>query len=202
MRRTKEEALETRRAILKVALESFSKRGYTLTTFNDIARRIHLTKGAIFWHFKSKEDLLAALLLHMRDLFDPLKPLEHATTLAEVRNAFLEWANILEAHPFHRKFMTFILSQVEWSEALKTKLRKKLEHILAPDPFALLICCLQRLKDSGEIVSSLSATQLASLISSCFFGTFRSAYLNKCSIDPRSTLTAGLGFIIEGIRRK
>ena len=202
MRRTKEEALETRRAILKVALESFSKRGYTLTTFNDIAKRIHLTKGAIFWHFKSKEELLAALLVHMREIFDPLKPLEHASTLGEVRDAFMEWANVLKEHAFHRKFMTFILSQVEWSEALKTKLRKKLESILAPDPFALLISCLQRLKDSGEIVSPLSAAQLATLMSSCFFGTFRSAYLNKCSIDPQSTLAAGLDFIIEGIRRK
>ena len=62
MRRTKEEALETRKAILKVALDCFSKRGYALTTFNDIARRIHLTKGAVFWHFKSKEELLAELI--------------------------------------------------------------------------------------------------------------------------------------------
>ena len=50
-KKTKEEAEKTRRRILASALVLFSRRGYDRTTFNDIAARLKLTKGAIYWHF-------------------------------------------------------------------------------------------------------------------------------------------------------
>lgn len=206
MRRTKEEALETRNTILRVALESFSKRGYALTTFNDIAQKIHLTKGAIFWHFKTKEDLLAALLAWLQESFDPFKPLEGATTLEEVRAAFLAWDEVLATNRLHRQFLIFVMSRVEWSEALKTKLRKKLDALMVADPYDRLVACMERLKNLGEIASPLSGMQIAALLSSCFFGLHREAWLHKpCGrteqLDLRPTLEAGLDFILNGIRR-
>ena len=45
-RRTKEEAEKTRKRIMASALSLFAKRGYDRTTFNDIAARLGLTKGA------------------------------------------------------------------------------------------------------------------------------------------------------------
>lgn len=194
--------METQRAILRVALESFSKRGYALTTFSDIAKRIHLTKGAIFWHFKTKEDLLAALLVWLQESFDPFKPLETATTLEAVREAFLAWADVLATNRQHRQFLTFVMSRVEWSEALKARLRKKLEVLMASDPYERLESCIERLKAAGEIDSPLTAEQLAAMFSSCFFGLHREAWLHKKDLALRPTLEAGLSFIIEGIRRK
>ena len=64
-RRTKEEAAKTRARILASALSLFAKKGYTHTTFTDIAARLELTKGAVYWHFESKEALLVALLDEM-----------------------------------------------------------------------------------------------------------------------------------------
>lgn len=206
VRRTKEEALETRNAILRVALESFSKRGYALTTFNDIAKKINLTKGAIFWHFKTKEDLLAALLAWLQESFDPFKPLEGATTLEEVRAAFLAWAEVLATNRLHRQFLIFVMSRVEWSEALKAKLRQKLDALMVADPYDRLVGCMERLKDLGEIASPLSGVQIAALLSSCFFGLHREAWLHKShanlgQLNLRPTLEAGLDFILNGIRR-
>lgn len=54
VRKTKEEAENTRREILKAALEVFYQKGYSRTTFDEIAARINLTKGAVYWHFKNK----------------------------------------------------------------------------------------------------------------------------------------------------
>ena len=68
-RRTKEEAEKTRARILASALSLFAKRGYERTTFNDIAARLKLTKGAVYWHFESKEALLMALLDEMLGKF-------------------------------------------------------------------------------------------------------------------------------------
>lgn len=61
-RKSKEDAALTRRRILASALALFVKKGYEHTTFNDIAARLKMTKGAVYWHFESKEDLLVELV--------------------------------------------------------------------------------------------------------------------------------------------
>ena len=43
MRRTKEDAEKTRKAILASAMDIFCEKGYSKTTFDEIAKRINLT---------------------------------------------------------------------------------------------------------------------------------------------------------------
>lgn len=62
MRRTKEEAEQTRQAVLQAALTNFSTRGYSATTLDHIAQTAGVTRGAIYWHFKNKKDLFAQLM--------------------------------------------------------------------------------------------------------------------------------------------
>ena len=62
MKKTKEEALETRKAILQSALDTFCEKGYSKTTFDELAKRIGFTKGAVYWHFRNKPDLVTALI--------------------------------------------------------------------------------------------------------------------------------------------
>ena len=62
MRRTKEEAAVTRATLLKAALAVFSSKGYDATTLDDIASAAKVTRGAIYWHFKSKADLYNTLI--------------------------------------------------------------------------------------------------------------------------------------------
>ena len=61
-RRTKEEAEETKKAICLAALDIFCEKGYSRTTFDEIAKRINLTKGAIYWHFRNKADILTEII--------------------------------------------------------------------------------------------------------------------------------------------
>lgn len=56
-RKTKQQAQETRRQLLDVALRLFSKRGVSATSLSDIAKAAGVTRGAIYWHFKNKADL-------------------------------------------------------------------------------------------------------------------------------------------------
>jgi TetR/AcrR family acrAB operon transcriptional repressor len=62
MRRTKEEALITRENVLTAALRVFSQNGYSATRLEDIARAAEVTRGAIYHHFGSKEELYKALV--------------------------------------------------------------------------------------------------------------------------------------------
>jgi AcrR family transcriptional regulator len=52
---------DTRSRILDAALSLFSEHGFEGTTLQQIADRLGFTKAALYYHFPSKDDLLAAL---------------------------------------------------------------------------------------------------------------------------------------------
>lgn len=58
---------QRRQAILEAAIEVFARQGFGAATTDDIARAAGLSKGGLYWHFKSKDDILAAILQAMFD---------------------------------------------------------------------------------------------------------------------------------------
>ena len=61
MRRTKEEAEQTRKRIMQAAVRTFHRRGIARTTLEQVARAARVTRGAIYWHFSGKQALLRAI---------------------------------------------------------------------------------------------------------------------------------------------
>ncbi|WP_369201038.1 ScbR family autoregulator-binding transcription factor [Streptomyces sp. PU-14G] len=57
-----ERSVRTRRAVLEAAAEVFAERGYAAATVADILTRAGVTKGALYFHFDSKEDLAEGVL--------------------------------------------------------------------------------------------------------------------------------------------
>jgi AcrR family transcriptional regulator len=53
---------DTRQRIQSVALELFAGQGYDKTSLREIAERLDVTKAALYYHFKSKEDIVASLV--------------------------------------------------------------------------------------------------------------------------------------------
>jgi AcrR family transcriptional regulator len=51
-----------RQAILAAAIGVFAQHGFDAATTDEIARAAELSKGGLYWHFKSKDAILAALL--------------------------------------------------------------------------------------------------------------------------------------------
>jgi AcrR family transcriptional regulator len=49
---------DTRAQVQKVALELFAEQGYEKTSLREIAERLGVTKAALYYHFKSKEDIV------------------------------------------------------------------------------------------------------------------------------------------------
>lgn len=76
VRRTKEEAQETRSQILEAAEKAFYERGVARTTLADIATLAGVTRGAIYWHFSNKADLVQAML---DSLNEPLEEMARAS---------------------------------------------------------------------------------------------------------------------------
>ena len=49
---------DTRARVQQVALELFAEQGYEKTSLREIAERLGVTKAALYYHFKSKEDIV------------------------------------------------------------------------------------------------------------------------------------------------
>lgn len=61
VRRTKAEAEQTRQQLLEVALSAFSQRGLANVSLKEIAAEAGVTHGALYWHFKNRDELLRQL---------------------------------------------------------------------------------------------------------------------------------------------
>jgi len=53
---------ERRQALLTAALDEFFEKGFAATRMSDIAKRAHLSKGAVYLYFDSKEAMFRALV--------------------------------------------------------------------------------------------------------------------------------------------
>ncbi|WP_062385720.1 TetR/AcrR family transcriptional regulator [Demequina iriomotensis] len=53
---------DTRERIQEVALERFTENGYDQTSLREIAEDLGVTKAALYYHFKSKDEILESLL--------------------------------------------------------------------------------------------------------------------------------------------
>ena len=73
-RKTKEDTEKTYNALLEAAAELFQRQGYSATTMHEIAKAAGMTRGAFYWHFSSKSDVVKAIWEHhaLPD-FQPIK---------------------------------------------------------------------------------------------------------------------------------
>ncbi|GHD96386.1 TetR/AcrR family transcriptional regulator [Streptomyces naganishii] len=62
----------TRQRIQDVALELFAEQGYEKTSLREIAERLDVTKAALYYHFKTKEEIIVSLF---EDLTQPIEEL-------------------------------------------------------------------------------------------------------------------------------
>ncbi|GGT37721.1 TetR/AcrR family transcriptional regulator [Streptomyces purpureus] len=74
----------TRQRIQDVALELFAEQGYEKTSLREIAERLEVTKAALYYHFKTKEDILVGLF------HDLTRPMDELIAWAEEQPRTLE----------------------------------------------------------------------------------------------------------------
>ncbi|MGE7915041.1 TetR/AcrR family transcriptional regulator [Lysinibacillus xylanilyticus] len=58
----RKEAKERRNEILDAADELFGQKGFDGTSTNDILKKVGIARGTLYYHFKSKEDIMDALI--------------------------------------------------------------------------------------------------------------------------------------------
>lgn len=169
-RRTKAEAAQTRELILEAALKIFSEKGYSKATFVDVAREIGLSKGAVYWHFKTKPDLLAALIAYGDEKFCNSESYGMAPSVAELRRAICEMATNYTLDEAAWNFEFFCSFQIEWSTELMAEVHEKLAE-LRGDPMKNFEKQLVHLQKIGALNPDEDARMLALCFGSAWVGS-------------------------------
>jgi TetR/AcrR family acrAB operon transcriptional repressor len=153
VRRTKEEALATRHALLDAAEHLFQQRGVSRTTLNDIAQAAGLTRGAIYWHFKDKADLFNAMMervtLPMEESLQRLD--ESDDPLVKIRSSMTDALLKVIEDPQARRVFDIAMNKVEYVDEMEAV---KERHLSARDE------CVAHLQDGLRVAARQRGVKL------------------------------------------
>jgi AcrR family transcriptional regulator len=157
-------ALVTRDAILRGAAEVFGERGYGLASISDIAAAAGLTKGALYFHFASKDELAFAVIAeqHSRTIT------ASAAILAEGRSA-LETLILLSRSLAHQLLEDPV---VQAGIRLTTDVASMDHPAVEPyeDWFRTIEELTRRAIAEGDVAASVDAAVFAHFTSPAFTG--------------------------------
>lgn len=128
-RRAKVDAEKTRAKIIASALSLFVKKGYEHTTFNDIAAKLKMTKGAVYWHFKSKAELLEALLGEAMERFSAAlteRMRGREMTYPAIADMLVESAGRIVSDKRRSEFFMLMQTGLKWTDVKLAEVAKKL----------------------------------------------------------------------------
>lgn len=173
-RRTKAEAEQTRVRILEAALKVFSEKGYSKATIVEIAKEIGLTKGAVYWHFKTKADLLAAMVAFGDELMSSSVEGEPPESLVELRESIHQQALAYTTDDQAWNFEFFCNLQIEWSTELLSDIDAKLAGI-RKDPIIQFERKLVHLQAIGVLRADMNAHLIALCAAAAWNGSMQMA---------------------------
>ena len=158
---------ETQKKLLDAAEEVFVRDGYEAAQLDEIAARAHRSKGAVYTHFKSKEDLFLTLFEHRtRSIIDRFR-----TKLPECKNrkqsmeAFREfYVGLVSDRTWPILTLEFKLFAIRHPES-KERLRKAFEMAKPPQDDATWAQMFARLTLEQKRENELSLAALGPIVS-------------------------------------
>ncbi|MCI0752927.1 TetR family transcriptional regulator [Teichococcus vastitatis] len=130
-RRTKQEADETREALLDAAEQVFLERGVARASLDEVARAAGCTRGAVHWHFGDKLGLFLALderlVLVQDEMMRRLCLCQQMPPLEGMAKAITAAMADLENNPSQRRLLTIMLHRCEYVAEMEPALARRRE---------------------------------------------------------------------------
>lgn len=172
VRRTKEEAQVTRSTIMATALDLFCQQGLATTSLTDIARAAGVTRGAIYWHFKDKEELFFSL---WDEMCAPLSHLmlacidvDEPDPLGKFQSFLIEVLRTVAACPAHQqmfRIMFKLLASDGELGPIRDRVRQEIEGHAQNTRSSL-----QNAVNHGQLPATLPIERAAVLLHCCMDG--------------------------------
>lgn len=201
VRRTKEEALQTRNRILDAAEQVFYDKGVSRTSLADIAAHAGVTRGAIYWHFENKGDLFTAMFDRVLLPLDELKarPADGADDDPLARLAtVLKWClQAASTDPRRRRVFDILFLKCEFVEEMgpvkerhQTSMREGVGKI--EDDLILAV-------EKGQLPADLDTRRSALYLHAFVGGFLRDTLLLPASDDFASHIDAFIDACIDAL---
>ncbi|MBP0592478.1 TetR family transcriptional regulator [Paraburkholderia sp. LEh10] len=175
VRRTKEEAQETRTRILDAAEQVFSEKGVSRTSLADIAQMAGVTRGAIYWHFANKGELFTEMfdraLLPLDELkaasvdpneADPLGRLIDICTVC-LRNTAID--------PHRRRVFDILFHKCEFVEEMGPVMARYQNNMR--EGLANIQACMRNAISKGQLPADMNVPVAASMVHAFVSGSLR-----------------------------
>ncbi|MFB6614042.1 ScbR family autoregulator-binding transcription factor [Streptomyces sp. NPDC056367] len=161
-------AIRTRQTILSAAAKVFEEHGYQAATISQILSEAGVTKGALYFHFQSKEDLALGVLAGQQD--ERLAPPPRASKVQEIVDAVMLHAHRLQTNPMVRASVRLSLDQqaqgldrsgpfLQWSQAGLHLLQKAQEqgellpHVVPSETADVIVGSFAGVQSMSQVVS-------------------------------------------------
>ncbi|KPD20933.1 TetR family transcriptional regulator [Idiomarina abyssalis] len=159
VRRTKEDAMETRAKLLDAAEALFSENGVTHTSMMQVAEKAGVTRGAIYHHFENKMDLIESLMgrvkLPIDEMREQIAEGSEFDPLEEIKGRSKEFISRVQEDPQVRSLASILLHKCEYIDEVNPI---KLRHVSGRNE---CICDIEKLFESaierGELATTVDA---------------------------------------------
>jgi TetR/AcrR family acrAB operon transcriptional repressor len=199
-RKTKAEAAITREQLLDAAERVFRDRGVASTSLGEVAAAAGVTRGAVYWHFRDKADLLAALcerarlphdvMLEARDYeLDPWSVLR-SMALA----ALTHLARDARAQAVFQLVFQTCGSASELAPLASTQVRERASCLERTQQW------LQRAIDAGQLPADTDADLAAQALHAYVLGLMQAWVQNPSAYDLAAAAPALVDAMLAGLR--
>jgi AcrR family transcriptional regulator len=187
---------ERKDQIMNAAEEVFTKKGFDEARMDDIAEKTGLSKGTLYLYFKSKEDLVIAILDRIfMGAFKQLitrEVVEASATEAIWRfteEAIRDYLKMLRMMPIAYEFLALAFRNKIVQRALKQYFDVYMDA---------LIPLIQRGIDSGEF-RQVDAEEVAIAAGAIFEGTVLLWVYDNTRINVERHIRSGIQLLLEGV---
>lgn len=190
---------ERKAQILNAAEGIFTKRGFNEARMDDIAEKTGLSKGTLYLYFRSKDDLIIAILerifqrefRQLADLQqDDISASDAMLTLTDLITKDI--VSMLRLIPIIYNFLALAFRNKYVQRALKDYINHYLN---------ILIPIIQRGIDVGEF-RSVDAREVAIAAGAVIEGTMLLWVYDKSIIDPERHIRSGMKLLLEGVQAR
>ena len=130
----------TKERILEVSLELFAQSGYLGTSMSDIAKQLGITKGALYKHYRSKQEILDRIVAYLHTPVGKIRAYSEAQ--------FDHWTK----EPFATNFRRMLTLE----QYREPKLAQLYQDYLAGGPLQYMAAIFRRLADSDGAAMQLA----------------------------------------------
>jgi len=103
--------MSKKQSIIDAAIELFSEKGYEATSIQEITERCGISKGAFYLHFKSKDELILAIVDYIINKFGSIIDRVVRSEVDHKHKLFLYYASIFEFIASQRSFAMIFISE-------------------------------------------------------------------------------------------